>query len=67
MLFINQKYKPILTTQPVKMKEPDYNTDVIPSIQGQGINELIQKVKDMKIKELNKKRNMNSNNKVSFN
>jgi hypothetical protein len=39
----------------------------MPSIQGQGINELIQKVKDMKIKELNKKRNMNSNNKISFN
>jgi hypothetical protein len=41
MLFINQKYKPILKIQPVKMKEPDYNSAVMPSIQGQGINELI--------------------------
>ena len=39
----------------------------MPNIQGQGMNEFIQKVKDMKVNELNKKRNMNSNSKISFN
>jgi hypothetical protein len=51
----------------MKDKESDFNSAVMPSIQGQGMNELIQKVKDMKVKELNKKRNMNSNSKISFN
>ena len=48
MLFINQKYKPVVT-KPVK--EPDYNTSIMPSLQGKGINELIQKVKDIKIRK----------------
>ena len=50
-----------------KDKEPDYNSSVMPTIQGEGLSELIQKVKDLKVKELNKKRNMNSNSKISFN
>jgi hypothetical protein len=36
-------------------------------IQGKGLNELIEKVKDMKVKELTKKRKTNSNSKISFN
>ena len=36
-------------------------------IQGKGLNELIEKVKDMKVKELTKKRKKNSNSKISFN
>ena len=32
-------------------------TSIMPSVQGKGINELIQKVKDIKIKENHKKRN----------
>ena len=54
MLFINQKYKPVVTKPVI---EPDYNTSIMPSVQGKGINELIQKVKDIKIKE-NQKREM---------
>ena len=61
MLFINQKYKPVVT-KPVR--EPDYNTSIMPSVQGKGINELLQKVKDIKIKENHKKRN--ADNKISF-
>ena len=46
MLFINKKYKPIITKQAeTKEKEQDY----MPNIQGKGLNELIEKVKDMKV------------------
>ena len=55
MLVINKKYKPIIATKPFKDKEPDYNSSVMPTIQGEGLSELIQKVKDLKVKELNKK------------
>ena len=64
MLFVNQKYKPIITKQTEKA-EPAYTTTS--NIQGTGINQLIQKVKDMKVKELDKKRKLNSNDKISFN
>ena len=58
MLFVNPKYKPIITKQTEKA-EPEYTTN----IQGKGLNNLIEKVKDMKVKELNKKRKLNSNDK----
>ena len=57
MLHINQKYKPVMT-KPVM--EQNYTT---PSIQGKGLNELISKVKDLKIKENQRKRNLD---KISF-
>ena len=64
MLFINKKYKSIITKQSdTKEKEQDFT----PNIQGKGLNELIEKVKDMKVKELTKKRKTNSNSKISFN
>ena len=64
MLFINKKYKPMITKQSeTKEKEQDYT----PNIQGKGLNELIEKVKDMKVKELTKKRKTNLNSKISFN
>jgi hypothetical protein len=64
MLFINKKYKPMITKQSdTKEKEQDFT----PNIQGKGLNELIEKVKDMKVKELTKKRITNSNSKISFN
>ena len=64
MLFINKKYKPMITKQTEnKEKEKDFT----PNIQGKGLNELIEKVKDMKVKELTKKRKTNSNSKISFN
>ena len=56
MLFVNQKYKPIITKQTEKT-EPEYTTNITPNIQGKGLNELIKKVKDMKVKELNKNEN----------
>jgi len=64
MLTINQKYK--IKILPKKesndnVEEIKYNSTVV---SGKGINELIEKVKDMKIKELNKKKN--SNKKISF-
>ena len=63
MLVVNPKYKPIMS-KPVKM-ETDYNSSIV---QGKGINELIQKVKDIKIKENHKKRNVDNkfllNNKI---
>ena len=49
MLVVNPKYKPVMS-KPVKM-ETDYNSSIV---QGKGINELIQKVKDIKIKENHK-------------
>ena len=52
MLFINPKYKPVVTKA---VKGPVYNTSIMPSVQGKGMNELIQKVKDIKIKENHKK------------
>ena len=61
MLFIHQKYKPVITKTAM---EQDYDTSIMPSVQGKGINELISKVKDIKIKENHKKRN--TDNKISF-
>jgi len=43
------------------------NEDFKPDIQGKGLNELIEKVKDMKVKEFTKKGKLNSNSKISFN
>ena len=40
-------------TKPVM--EQDYTTSVVPSIQGKGLNELISKIKDLKLKENHKK------------
>ena len=57
MLHINKKYKPVMT-KPVM--EQDYTT---PSIQGKGLNELISKIKDLKVRENHKKRNAD---KISF-
>jgi hypothetical protein len=64
MLTINQKYKiKIIPKKELNnnVEEIQYNTNIV---SGKGINELIEKVKDMKIKELNKKKN--SNKKISF-
>jgi hypothetical protein len=66
ILFVNPKYKPMITKQTEKT-EPEYTTNITPNIQGKGLNELIEKVKDMKVKELNEKRKLNSNDKISFN
>jgi len=66
MLFVNQKYKPMITKQ-TENTEPQYNTNITPNIQGKGLTELIDKVKDKKVKELTKKRKLNSNDKISFN
>ena len=60
MLHINKKYKPVMT-KPVM--EQDYTTSVVPSIQGKGLNELISKIKDLKIKENHRIRNAD---KISF-
>ena len=60
MLHINKKYKAVMT-KPVM--EQDYTTSVVPSIQGKGLNELISKIKDLKIKENHRKRNLD---KISF-
>jgi hypothetical protein len=57
MLHLNQKYKPVMT-KPVM--EQDYTT---PSMQGKGLNELISKIKDLKVRENHKKRN---SDKISF-
>ena len=64
MLFIHQKYKPMITKENVSIKED--KQDFKP-IQEKGLNELIEKVKDMKVKELTKKRKTNSNSKISLN
>ena len=56
MLTINQKYKiKILPKKELNNnnEEIQYNTNIV---NGKGINELISKVKDIKIKELNKKK-----------
>jgi hypothetical protein len=55
MLHINKNFKPVMT-KPVL--EQEYTT---PSIQGKGLNELISKIKDLKVKD--KKR---SADKISF-
>jgi hypothetical protein len=62
MLVVNPKYKPVMSKQvkPVKM-ETDYTSSVV---QGKGINELVEKVKALKVKENHKKRNVD--NKISF-
>ena len=64
MLTINQKYK-IKILHKIELnnnvEEIQYNANIV---NGKGLNELIEKVKDMKIKELNKK--INSNKKISF-
>ena len=60
MLHLNQKYKPVMT-KPVM--EKDYTTSVVPSIQGKGLNELISKIKYLKIKENHRKINLD---KISF-
>ena len=64
MLFIHQKYKLMITKEHISVMED--KQDFKP-IQGKGLNELIEKVKDMKVKELTKKRKTNSNSKISFN
>jgi len=64
MLFINKKYKPMITKQ---AETNENKEDFVPNIQGKGLNELIEKVKDMKVKELTKKRKTNSNSKISYN
>jgi hypothetical protein len=61
MLHLNQKYKPVMT-KPVM--EQDYTTSVVPTtMQGKGLNELISKIKDLKVRENHKKRNAD---KISF-
>ena len=64
MLFFHQKYKPMITKENVSIMED--KQDFKP-IQGKGLNELIEKVKDMKVRKLTKKRKTNSNSKISFN
>lgn len=66
MLFVNHKYKPIITKPVQDKKEFDFNSSIMPTIQGKGLHELIQKVKDIKVKEINKKRNTSTNSKISF-
>jgi len=64
MLTINQKYKiKILPKKELNtnVEEIKYNANIV---NGKGLNELIEEVKDMKIKELNKK--INSNKQISF-
>ena len=64
MLTINQKYQiKILPKKELNnnVEEIKYNKNIV---NGKGLNELIEKVKDMKIKEINKK--INSNKKISF-
>ena len=57
MLHINKKFKPVMT-KPVM--EQNYTT---PSIQGKGLNELISKIKYLKVRENHRKRNAD---KISF-
>ena len=46
MLFVNQKYKPIITKSTEKT-EAEYTANITPIIQGKGLNESIEKVKDL--------------------
>ena len=64
MLFINKKYKPMITKESENKEHAPLD---FKPIQGKGLNELIEKVKDMKVKELTNKRKTNSNSKISFN
>ena len=61
MLHLNKKIKPVMT-KPVM--EKNYTTSVVPSIQGKGLHELISKIKDLKVKENHRKKNLY--NKISF-
>ena len=54
MLHLNQKYKPVMT-KPVM--EKDYTTSVVSSIQVKGLNELICKIKYLKVRENHRKIN----------
>ena len=54
MLHLNQKFKPVMT-KPVM--EQDYATSIVPSMKGKGLNELISKIKDLKVRENHRKRN----------
>jgi hypothetical protein len=63
MLFIHQKYNPMIT----KENQSKEDKQDFKPIQGKGLNELIEKMKDMKVKELTEKRKSNSNSKISFN
>ena len=58
MLHLNQKFKPVMT-KPVM--EQEYTTSIVPSIQGKGLHELISKIKDLKVRENHKKRNLDKN------
>mgnify|MGYP000305840183 CR=1 FL=1 len=64
MLRINPKYQVKILPKD-KPKEEDeqmtYNSNVM---NGKGLNELISRVKDLKIKEINKK--VNTGNKITF-
>jgi len=44
--------------------EQDYDTSIMPSVQGKGINELIQKLKTLRLRTITKKKN--TDNKISF-
>jgi len=77
MLFIHQKYRPMITKEiqskedsPLRggsLRQETKNKQDFKPIQGKGLNELIEKVKDMIVKELTKKRKSKSNSKISFN
>ena len=59
------------TTQ-IRWSSIGFYPDVVPSSASYAtanskLNESIEKVKDMKVKEMNKKRKLNSNDKISFN
>ena len=60
MLHLNQKFKPVMTKPVIK---PDYTTSVVPSIRGKGLNDLISKIKNLKVRENHKKRNADT---ISF-
>jgi len=55
-----------MITKQNEKTESAYTTNITPNIQGKGLNDLIEKVKDMKVKELNEKRKLNYNDKISF-
>ena len=63
MLRINPKYqvKILPKDKPKEEEQMTYNSNVM---NGKGLNELISKVKDLKIKEINKK--VNTGNKITF-
>jgi hypothetical protein len=60
MLHLNQKFKPVMTKPVIK---PDYTTSVVQSIQGKGLHQLISKIKDLKVRENHRKKNLD---KISF-